>query len=254
MLQKRIIPALLLRDRALVKTVKFDKYGYIGDPINTVRIFNELEVDELIFLDILASRLNTKPDFKILKEIADECFMPLSYGGGIRNLEDMKTIFGIGFEKIAINTHAMENPGFITDAADKFGNQSIIGSIDIKKNLLGKYDVFVIDGTKKIKKNPVEWAVELEKLGAGELLITSIDRDGTWNGYDTEIIHKITSNVNIPVIANGGAGKVEHIYEVIKSGGASAVALGSMVVYQAKDMGVLVNFPDTKELMEALSL
>lgn len=250
MLQKRIIPALLLRDRALVKTVKFDKYGYIGDPINTVRIFNELEVDELIFLDILASRLNTKPDFNILEEIADECFMPLSYGGGIRDLEDMKTIFSIGFEKIAINTYAMENPGFISMAADKFGNQSIIGSIDIKKNLLGKYDVFVIDGTKKIKKNPVEWAIELERLGAGELLITSIDRDGTWNGYDTDIIHKITSNVNIPVIANGGAGKVEHIYEVINSGGASAVALGSMVVYQAKDMGVLVNFPDKHLLLD----
>lgn len=252
MLKTRVIPCLLLRDESLVKTVKFDKAGYIGDPINTVRIFNELEVDELIFLDISATNEGRSPNFKILTEIANECFMPLGYGGGMKNFEDAKKIFQIGFEKIAVNSEAFIHPEFITQLAEHFGNQAVIGSIDVKKNLFGKYEVYSHSGKKNTKKNPVEWAQELEKRGAGEILITSMDREGTWNGFDDELVKKITSSVNVPVIANGGAGNLQHIQSVVKNAHASAVALGSMVVYQKKGLGVLVNFPERKELENTL--
>jgi len=252
MLKTRVIPVLQLIDESLVKTVKFGEYGYIGDPVNTVRIFNELEVDELSFLDIRATIENRGPNLEILKEIADECFMPLSYGGGLRDFETAKKVLSIGFEKLVINSYAVENPSFITRLAEHFGNQSVIASIDVKRNILGKYSVFSHDGTKKTKLTPVKWAKELEKLGAGELLITSMNQDGTWSGYDVNLIKKITDAVSIPVIANGGAGNLKHIEDVVKKGNASAVALGSMVVYQMKDMGVLVNFPDRDKLKEIL--
>ncbi len=253
MLRTRIIPCLQLIDQSLVKTVKFDRYGYIGDPINTVRIFNELEVDELCFLDIRATVEKREPNIKILEEIASECFMPLSYGGGLNNFETVKKIFSTGFEKIVINSYAMENPDFVTKVSEYFGAQSVIGSIDIKKNIFGKYSVFGKDGTEKTKLNPIEWAIRLKELGAGELLVTSMDRDGTWEGFDVEIIRQISEAVSVPVIANGGAGTIEHIAEVVHIGKASAVALGSMVVYQKKGMGVLVNFPDKNKLEEELN-
>ena len=252
MLKTRVIPCLLLRNEALVKTVKFKKFGYIGDPANTVRIFNELEVDELVFLDILASKNNQTIKFNTLQEIASEAFMPLAYGGGIRTFDDAKKILKIGFEKLIINSYAVENPQFITQLANHFGNQSVIGSIDVKKNFFGKYEVVTYGATKKTKLNPVEWALRLEKLGAGELLITSVDKEGIWEGYDYELIKQITDSVSIPVIANGGAGNLDHIEKVVKESKASAVALGSMVVYQKKGYGVLVNFPDRKELERRL--
>ncbi len=252
MLQTRVIPCLLLENESLVKTVKFKKPGYIGDPINTVRIFNELEVDELIFLDITATKEGRKPNYKILQEISNECFMPLAYGGGVRTLEDAKKIFTIGFEKIAINSYAMENPKFVTELAEVYGNQAIIGSIDVKKNIWGKSTVVTHAGTKKSKISPIDWVKKLEEIGAGEILITSVDFEGTWGGYDIELTKKITEAVNIPVIAHGGAGSVMDIRKVIKEGNASAVALGSMVVYQSKGMGVLVNFPDRVKLEAAI--
>jgi len=252
MLRTRVIPTLLLRNEALVKTVKFKKYGYIGDPANTVRIFNELEVDELVFLDILASRKNQNIKFNTLQDIANEAFMPLAYGGGIRTFEDAKKIFTIGFEKLIINSYAVENPQFITELANHFGNQSVIGSIDVKRDIFGNYKVFTHSASKKTKLNPIDWAIKLEELGAGELLVTSVDSEGTWQGFDYDLIKQITDKVSIPVIANGGAGKLKHIEEVVKKSKASAVALGSMVVYQKKDYGVLVNFPDEKELLEVI--
>lgn len=248
MLRTRVIPCLQLIDESLVKTIKFDKYGYIGDPINTVRIFNELEVDELCFLDIRATLENRQPNFKILGEIANECFMPLVYGGGVRDSETAQRILSIGFEKIVLNTAAYDNPKLITEIANYSGSQSVIGSIDIKKSLFGKYQIYTHDGTKKRDKDPFMWAKELENLGAGELLITSMDKDGTWKGYELELLRKIVDSVNIPVIANGGAGKMNHIGDVIKQSNVSAVALGSMVLYQAEGLGVLVNFPD-KQLL-----
>lgn len=247
-----MIPCLQLVDQSLVKTIQFGKYSYIGDPINTVRIFNELEVDELCFLDIRATIEKREPNLKILKEIADECFMPLSYGGGIRDKETALNILSLGFEKIVLNTSAVDDPILISRIAEHSGNQSVIASMDVKKNLWGYYHVYSHDGTRKTKLEPVEWAIKLEQLGAGELLVTSMNRDGTWEGFDLEIIKRITDAVTIPVIANGGAGSVEHIGLVVQESGASAVALGSMVVYQKKNMGVLVNFPDKNELEKQL--
>jgi len=252
MLRTRVIPCLQLINESLVKTIKFKKYNYIGDPINTVRIFNELEVDELAFLDIRASKQNRTPNLKILSEIADECFMPLSYGGGIRDLETAKKILNIGFEKIIVNTYSFEKPAFITKLAEHFGSQSIIASIDVKKNIWGKYVIYTRDGTKKVKYPFLEWVQKVEKSGAGEILLTSVDRDGTWEGYDNELVRNVTDIVHIPVIANGGAGNIEHIGQVVKMGGASATGVGSMVVYQKKGMGVLVNFPDKEKLEKAL--
>ena len=253
MLKTRIIPCLQLINGSLVKTVKFDKYGYIGDYTNTVRIFNELEVDELCFLDIRASKEKRQPNIEILHQIADECFMPLSYGGGIDNLETAKQVLSIGFEKIIINTAAAKNPQLITKLSEHFGAQAVVASIDVKKNIWGKYQVYINDGTEKFNIDPIEWAHKLERLGAGEILLTSIDREGTWSGFDIEIIKNIASALGIPVIANGGAGSIEHITEVIKKGRASAVALGSMLVYQKKGMGVLVNFPDRNKLRITLN-
>jgi len=252
MLRTRVIPCLQLIDESLVKTVKFGNHGYIGDPINTVRIFNELEVDELCFLDIRSTAENRQPNFKLLAEIANECFMPLSYGGGVTDADTAKRILCIGFEKIVVNTAAYVNPKLVTAIANYSGNQSVVGSIDVKKNIFGKYQVYTNDGASKQTKDPIHWAQELENLGAGELLVTSMDRDGTWKGYDLEILKRITSAVNIPVIANGGAGSLQHIGEVVRECNVSAVALGSMVVYQQKGFGVLVNFPDKNQLSNIL--
>jgi cyclase len=251
MLITRIIPCLQLIDQSLVKTIQFNKPGYIGDPINTVRIFNELEVDELCFLDIRATIQKRSPNFNILSEIANECFMPLSYGGGVKDSDTAKKILSIGFEKIVINSAAIENPKLITDLAKHSGSQSVVVSIDVKKNILGNYSFFSHDGTVKTKLNPVEWAKMAQEAGAGELLITSMDREGTWKGFDIDIIKHITDAVSIPVIANGGAGCIDDIYKAVQLGHASAVALGSMVVYQQKNMGVLVNFPD-KDLLKKI--
>ncbi len=249
MIQTRIIPLLLLNGESLVKTVRFNEYNYIGDPANTVKIFNELEVDELIFLDITDPSNLKEPNFKILSNISSESFMPLSYGGKIRNIEQVKKIFDIGFEKVSINSQAVENKNLISQIANIYGTQAIIVSIDVKKNLLGNKTVRIFGGTKDTKLNPTDWAKEAENLGAGEILLTSIDKEGTWDGFDVELVSEINKKVNIPVIANGGAGKIEHISEVINKSQVSAVALGSMVVYQKKGMGVLVNFPNKDELL-----
>ena len=242
----------MLKDESLVKTVQFGKYGYIGDSINTCRIFNELEVDELCFLDISASKERKEPDYKILQEISNECFMPLSYGGGVFNFGQAEKIFKIGFEKIIINSASFTHPGLIGEIAKVYGSQAVVVAVDVKKNFWGKYEVFGVSGTVNHKKNPVDWVKEVENLGAGEILLTSIDREGTWKGFDVELVRKITDTTTLPVIAHGGAGSIKHIEEVVKMGNASAVALGSMVVYQKQGLGVLVNFPDRKILEQTL--
>lgn len=253
MLRTRIIPALLLRNESLVKTVRFGDFTYVGDPCNTVRIFNELEVDELLFLDITATNEGRSPNLKVLTEIANECFMPLAYGGGIRSLRDAKSVCDIGFEKVALNSYAMEEPTFISQLASHYGSQAVIVSIDVKKNIFGRYQVRTHAGKKNSGRDPVSWAKEVESLGAGEILLTSIDREGTWSGFDLDLAKSVTDAVDLPVIAHGGAGKVEHIGDVIKEAGAAAVALGSMVVFQKKDVGVLVNFPDASQLKQVLA-
>jgi cyclase len=251
-LKTRVIPCLQLLGDSLVKTVKFKNPKYIGDPINAVRIFNELEVDELCLLDIRATVEKRAPNFNLLRQIADECFMPLSFGGGIADFDTAKQLFRIGVEKIVLNTATYKNPDLIRKLSEYFGNQALIGSIDTKKNLFGSYSVYIDSGKQKIVVTPVEWAQKLESYGIGELLVTSIDREGTWEGFDIEIIKKITAAVSIPVIAHGGSGSLDHIDEVIKKGNVSAVALGSMVVYQKKNMGVLVNFPEKARLENIL--
>lgn len=252
MLRTRVIPALLLRDESLVKTVRFDRFTYIGDPCNTVRIFNELEVDELMLLDIAATRQRRGPNFELLADIANECFMPVCYGGGIRNIDDARRILKTGFEKVLINAFALEKPEFIKALADQFGSQAVVASIDVKRNLLGRPEVYNHAQRKMTGRRPVEWARELEALGAGELLVTSVDREGTWDGLDIELIKGVTDAVSVPVIAHGGAGSLDTIAQVVKQAGASAVATGSMVVFQKRGMGVLVNFPSKAALQQYL--
>lgn len=252
MLQTRVIPCLLLNESSLVKTVNFKNPGYIGDPVNTARIFNELEVDELVLLDITATNKKARPNLKLLAELAQECFMPLAYGGGIRTFEDAKRIFQIGIEKIVINSYAFENPTFISQLAKHFGNQAVVASIDVGKTMFGKYQVFSNSGKSKQNVDVLAWAKQLEQLGAGEILLTAIHQEGTWKGFDTDLVERVSSVVEIPVIANGGASNLDDIKKVVDKGKASAVCIGSMVVYQNKGMGVLVNFPDQNKLKIAL--
>jgi len=252
MLRTRVIPCLLLKNESLVKTIKFKEYNYIGDPVNTVRIFNELEVDELMFLDIFASKEDRNINIKILQDIANECFMPLSYGGNVKSLDDAKKILEIGFEKVVINSNSFANLKLIEDISKHFGVQSVVGSVDFKNSFWGKQIVYSHHGRKKQSVDIVDWAKQLENSGVGELLITSIEREGSWDGYDVEIIRSITENVRVPVIANGGCGSINHIGEVVKKASASACAVGSMIVYQKKENGVLVNFPDRRKLELAL--
>lgn len=250
--RSRIIPTLLLQDKSLVKTVQFKEVNYIGDPINTVRIFNELEVDELVFLDINASKNGQAPEFKYLENIASECFMPLAYGGGIRSLDDAKKIFQIGFEKVILNSSLYTDPDLVTRIADLYGSQAVVVSLDYRKNLFSGYSLYSHSGKKKESFDLFKWAHKLQTLGAGELLLTCIDQEGTWDGYDLKTIRKMTDLLHIPVVANGGAGSLLHLHDALKIGQASALGVGSLVVFQKKGMGVLINFPDKSKLNEVV--
>jgi imidazole glycerol-phosphate synthase subunit HisF len=252
MLQTRIIPCLQLRGESLVKTIQFNKFGYIGDPVNTVKIFNDLHVDELAFLDITATVEKRDPNYKILSEIADECFMPLSYGGGIDSLQKAEIVFKIGFEKMILNSAPFYNFMLVTEIAKIYGSQAVAVAVDVRKNFRGKYEVYSNSGKINQKKDPREWVKMVEEAGAGEILLTCIDREGTWKGFDNALIKQVAEATQLPVIANGGANSIESISSAVKDAGASAVALGSMVVYQAKDLGVLVNFPDREKLENAI--
>jgi imidazole glycerol-phosphate synthase subunit HisF len=252
-LRPRVIPSLLLRGESLVKTVRFGKFRYVGDPANTCRIFNELEVDELVFLDILASREKREPNYSLLRDISSECFMPLSYGGGITSVEMAEKVLKIGFEKVIVNTAALRNASLISDISDKIGSQSLIVAIDVKKGWFGEERCRGLSGRWNPGLQPVAWAQKAQREGAGEILLTSIDREGTWEGFDLELVSRVVDAVSIPVIARGGAGSTDDVSEVIKTAGASAAALGSMVVFQKKDMGVLVNFPEAEQLKKALA-
>ncbi len=256
MFRPRIIPCLLLKEKGLVKTIQFKDPRYIGDPINAVRIFNDKEADELVFLDIMASRGSgffgfpgpAPLAFDMIAKISRECMMPLSYGGGITSTDEIKKLFGIGVEKVIINTPAAENPGFIQEASEIFGNQSIIVSIDVRKNPMGKYEVFIRGGTKATGKDPVQFARDMAAMGAGELMINSIDHDGTMAGYDTGLIKTIADAVSVPVIASGGAGRIEDLYDAYVNGHASAMAAGSMFVFHGRKRAVLISYPDRHEL------
>lgn len=254
MLRTRVIPCLLLKNKGLVKTIKFKDPTYVGCPINAIKIFNEKEVDELIFLDIEATSENRKPLFSHISDIASECFMPFCYGGGIRDLGDIRKVFSIGAEKVSINTQAIVEPNLIKQASEEFGSQSIVVSIDIKENIFKKHRVFMYTSKKTTKLHPVEFAVKMEEMGAGELLVNFVDRDGTMKGYDIGLLKKITDAVKIPVVACGGAGSIDDFYTAIKDGGVSAVAAGSMFVFYGKHRAVLINYPTYQELGKIFDL
>lgn len=244
----RVIPTLLIQDGNLVKTKKFDKAQYLGDPINAIKIFNEKYVDELCILDITATKENKEPDFELLEKMASEAFMPLSYGGGIKNIDQIKRLFRLGFEKVVINTAAASNYSLIRQAAEYFGSQSIVCSVDYRKGLFG-VSCYVEDGSKKLKQNPVDMAVKYADSGAGEILLYSIDNDGMRIGYDQKTISAVSSAVQIPVIACGGARTVADLKYALDAG-ADAVAAGSLFVFFGDKQAVLINYPEEKELIE----
>ncbi|MFN8435226.1 MAG: AglZ/HisF2 family acetamidino modification protein [Anaerolineales bacterium] len=250
MIKPRVIPALLLKGQGLVKTVKFKEPKYLGDPINIVRIFNDKEVDELVLLDITATPEKRGPQFDLLKNIASEAFIPLAYGGGIHSMDDVRKLLSIGIEKLIMNTSAVETPSLVREVAEHAGSQAAVVSMDVKKGLLGKYEVLTHCGQKKTGLDPVKHAIEMERMGVGEILINSIDRDGTMQGYDVDLVRKVADAVSVPVVACGGAGNLSHVSEVIKQGHASAAAAGSIFVFQGPLRGVLISYPTPKELKE----
>lgn len=251
MLVPRLIPCLLLKNGGLVKTIRFKDPIYVGDPRNAVKIFNEKEADEIAILDITATLEKRRPPFAILDEIVSEAFMPLAYGGGIRNLEDAQELFSLGVEKIIINSYAVENPEFIRDAAKQFGNQSVLVCLDVKKNLFSKYEVFTHSGTKNTRLEPVAFARLMVEKGAGELIVNSIHKDGTMSGYDINLTRMIADAVSVPVIACGGAGRLSDITEVVREGHASAAAAGSLFVFYGPHRAVLINYPSQREIRAA---
>lgn len=244
MLQNRLMPCLLVKDGQLVKTEQFRNPRYVGDPVNAAKIFNRKEVDELIVLDISAGREKRGPDMSLIHRLADECFMPLTYGGGITNVIQIREILKAGVEKVVIGTAAHTHPRLIEEAAALFGSQCIVVSVDIKKNMFGEYQLRYNSGRKTSRKDIEVFLLELEYAGAGELIIHDLSREGTWKGFDIKLIRRICSNVEVPVIALGGAGDIVHIRSALVAGKASAVAIGSMAVYQQKNKGVLINFPE----------
>ncbi len=245
----RVIPCLLLRNGGLVKSVKFRNHRYIGDPINAVRIFNEKEVDELVFLDIGVRKDNCGPNFELLADIASEAFMPFGYGGGIRNINDVKKLFSLGVEKVILNTVAYETPDLVSRSAEFAGSSSVVASMDVKRSFFGNYSVVVHSGTKNTQFEPVEYAKKMETLGAGEVLLNSIDRDGTMKGYDLELVKIVACSVAIPVVAIGGAGSIEHFKDAVRAG-ASAVGGGSIFVFYGKHRSVLITYPGYDELKD----
>lgn len=253
MFRPRVIPVLLLKDLGLVKTTRFKDARYVGDPMNAIKIFNDLQADELTFLDITATNENRLPNLDLLRRISEEAFMPFAVGGGIRTLDDVKKMIDTGAEKIVINSASVSNPEVLEKAAALFGSQSVVVCIDVKKNLFGKQMVYVNSGKKSTGINPVIHAQAVQERGAGEIIVNSIDQDGTMAGYDLQLIKKMTEAVSIPVVALGGAGNLTHLREAFIDGHAHAMAAGSMFVFHGPRKAVLINYPSREEL-EAICL
>lgn len=249
----RVIPVLLLAENGLVKTVRFNERKYVGDPINSVRIFNDKEVDELVILDIDACRELKAPNIDKIANIASECFMPVAYGGGVQNIDQVRQIFNTGIEKIIFNTTFFSDPGLVKKAASIYGSQSVVVSIDIKKRrLFGGYRVLSKGGQRKQSVTPVQAAMEAVECGAGEIFVNNIDRDGTMEGYDVDIVRAIADAVPVPVVACGGAGTIRDFVTVIQEGHASAVAAGSLFVFKGPHKAVLINYPDQTTLKDSV--
>ena len=244
MLRPRIIPCLLVKDKGLVKTINFKNPKYVGDPINAVRIFNEKQVDELMVLDIDASVENREPDYKMIENLAAECRMPLCYGGGVKTPEQAQRIFSLGVEKIAISSAAVEDPALVTKIVERVGSQSVVVILDVKKKLLGGYEVYINNGKKASGKNPFELVKQLEKLGVGEIVINSIDHDGVMKGYDMNLAEKTRAITHLPLTVLGGAGSLEDIGRLISKFGIIGASAGSLFVFKGVYRAVLISYPN----------
>lgn len=248
MLRPRIIPCLLIKNKGLVKTVNFKNPKYVGDPINAVKIFNEKEVDELIVLDIDATSGACAPDYRMIEHLAAECRMPLCYGGGVKSAVQAKEIIGLGVEKVAISSAAVENPSLISKIAEEIGNQSVVVVLDVKKRLLGgKYEVWTHNGKNNTGKCPIELAKDVEKLGVGEIVINSIDNDGEMKGYDLVLSRKIREAISVPMTVLGGAGSLKDMGSLINNFGIVGAAAGSLFVFKGVYKAVLINYPSPAE-------
>lgn len=251
MLKVRVIPCLLLQDGGLVKTENFKNPRYLGDPTNAVKIFNKKEVDELIFIDIQASKNKSEPNWEVIEDLASECFMPLGYGGGINSFEQIKRLIKIGVEKVIINQEALKNPDFITKAVDHFGTSTIVCAVDIKKNIWGKYEVFDHVKGKLTGLSPLDYIIKLEKLGVGEVFINNVNKEGTFGGIDLDIVETIVNKISMPLIICGGVSSLTDISLAAKSG-VSAIAVGSMFVFQGPHRAVLISYPSPEDLKKIL--
>jgi cyclase len=247
----RVIPVLLIHKGGLVKSVKFRNHKYVGDPINAVKIFNEKEIDEIVVLDIDASREKRTPNMRQISEIAGEAFIPLAYGGGISSIDEVKQLFYLGVEKVILNYQAVHNSALVTEAARLVGSQSVVVSVDAKKNMFGNYKVYTKNGTENTGQDPAAFAKKMQDAGAGEIFLNAIDKDGTWQGYDLELIRQVCSVLTIPLIACGGAGKIGDFKNAVDNG-ASAVSAGSLFVFQPPHNAVLISYPSQEELKKGL--
>lgn len=251
MRRTRVIPVLLIHNGGVVKTTRFKDPVYIGDPINAIRIFNDLEVDEIIVIDIDATKYNREPDYTMIQDLASEAFMPFAYGGGIKTVEAARKILRSGIEKIVVNQVVQDNPGLVRECKEKFGSQSVIVSIDYKKKLISgnlQYD-YISDKTKSV--NVIDAAISAEKLGAGEVFLNSVDRDGMMNGLDIETVKLVSGSINVPLIICGGAGDLSQL-SAAEEAGANAIAAGSLFVFHGKQRGVLINYPNESKLRQYL--
>ena len=243
MKRPRVIPVLLLQGSGLVKTVRFRDGKYIGDPINAVKIFNDKQCDELVFLDIQSSKVQSAINYKLVEQIASECFMPVAYGGGIRKLSEIEKILSLGIEKVILNSSFLKNPAFVSEAATKFGSSTIVVSIDLKKNFFGKYTVYSHSNQKLPDLNHIALIEKAQQLGAGELMINIVDLEGTMKGYDISLAKILGESVDIPIIFGGGCGSIENISDLLKNTQVSAASAGSFFVYHGKLKGVLISYP-----------
>jgi len=248
MLRPRLIPCLLVQNGGLVKTVNFSNPKYVGDPINAVRIFNEKEVDELVVLDIDATIKRDEPDYQLISHLASECRMPLCYGGGVQTVTQIEKIISLGVEKVAISSAVIENVKLIPNAATRVGSQSLVVVIDVKKTgLLRRHEVVTHNGTRRTGLNPVEFATHVAELGAGEIVINSVDRDGEMKGYDLDLVENVRKQINLPLTVLGGAGSLEDLRELVERFGLIGAAAGSLFVFKGKYRAVLINYPNQEE-------
>lgn len=247
----RVIPVLQIHQKKLVKTTCFKHPGYVGDPLNAIKIFNDKQVDEIAVIDIGATPEKSSPDFRFIEELASECFMPMAYGGGIKTLEHASTLIQLGVEKLIIGSSFFEKQELISSIASKYGSQSVVVSVDIKRNIFGAYRVYVDGGRTNTGFDPLEYSLSAQKKGAGEILLQSIDRDNTRRGYDIKMIQNVSKVLDIPLVPCGGAASISDFGNAIRAG-ASAVAAGNMFIYKGIHRAVLINYPDQRTMINQL--